>query len=152
MKAHTMNRTFAFLCIILCTSLLIGCTSLPFDIRRYIPGNWDAWQGERPIDYPNSCWESTAPAIWFEVPEEENEEGDISPIGEATIEGRTVGFTMLFDRAISVFFYGSDGEGVILSGTCCFSENELIIEIDKESDTLFQGAYESITFIRSESE
>lgn len=150
MKTRIARLTAAVISVLLCASLLIGCTSLPFDIRRYIPGNADPWSGDRPTDYPNSRWESTAPAMWFAVPEEENEEGDISPAGEATLEGETIGFTMSFDRAISVFFYGDDGQGVILSGSCYFGENEMILEVDKDSDTLFHGAYDLITFTRVE--
>lgn len=135
--------------LVLMCLLLSACNG--FDFRDYIPGMWDPHQGERPTDYAPSKWTSKIPEIWFEVlaSDDNTSNAQQSLNGEIILDDKTIKIVVCFDGGRSVFIYKADAEGgLLLNGTCKFNPGELIITVDKETDTLFNGEYETITFVR----
>lgn len=108
-------------------------------------------QGERPTDYGPAKWISNDPNIWFEVLETDDKLGTnrMSPIGQIILGNRSIDFTMHFDGGITVYFYNADGKsGLLFSGTCNFSIDNLIVKINKNKDTVFNGEIDQIVFKR----
>lgn len=150
MKRHTLIYIIA---IVLIGLLLTRCDT--FDYRDYIPGMWDLHKGERPTDYAPAKWSSENPNIWFEVPvpEDENASSQIALNGEIVLDDRTIQITVRFDPGRTIFVYNAAPEGGILfDGTCKFSSEKLIVKINKKSDTIFDGQYDKITFVKTATE
>lgn len=148
------------LCIGLILFSFSSCEN--FDIRDYIPGNWDPYYGERPVDYPSAKWVSTDPDIWFEV-EEDSHVGE-RVYGRLTLEDTPVDISVRFNRQsrrvqIYVtspdFDTGYDGKQILV-GTCDFGPDKMVMyvhEEDEETEWLedyFEGKYKKITFIRED--
>jgi len=129
--------TVALFAIVLCT----GC----------IP-----YQGERPFDYPPARWISQTPDLWFDV-------GDKSVYQDATkellLEGQLTTENQRMDVLVS---FGAVDEIYIkrkidgakpcwFKGHCKFSPEKLVVTVEKDSDSLLNGQYDTITFIRNES-
>jgi hypothetical protein len=52
-----------------------------------------------------------------------------------------------------MFIYNAGSEGgLLLKGTCEFNPEELIVTIDKETDAIFDGQFDSITFVSNPTE
>lgn len=108
-------------------------------------GNRIVGQGKRPTNFLGTIWVSKDPDIWFEVIGEQN--------GSRELKGYINKNGVLHDINL-----GINGGGMIiigppesgLTGQCEFYTHKLVIEVDKESDTLFNGAYDTIVFERQE--
>ena len=129
--------TVALFAIVLCT----GC----------IP-----YQGERPFDYPPARWISQMPDLWFDV-------GDMSFYQDGTkeillevqltTENQIIDVTVSFDYTDRIFVVRKiDGaKPCFFEGHCKFSPEKLVVTVEKDSDSLLNGQYDTITFIRNES-
>jgi hypothetical protein len=129
--------------------LLTGCSD--FDIRDYILFIGDRYSGERPFDYPPARWISDTPNIWFDVvpyfKDENKEWSDLEGILETS--EHSIKIIVWFPNTdIVVIREQVDKDNRWLRGTCKFSPDKLIITIEKEKDTLLNGQYDTITFIR----
>lgn len=116
---------------------------------------WDPHQGERPTDYAPSKWSSEAPNIWFEVlaTDDDNSKTQKSLNGEIILDDKTIKITISFDGGKSVFIYNADSEGgLLLKGTCKFNSEKLIVTIDKKTNAILNGQYDTITFVRKPTE
>lgn len=150
MKRHTAVCVIG---IVLMCLLLSACNG--FDFRDYIPGMWDPHQGKRPTDYAPSKWTSEAPNIWFEVLASDDDNSKIQKAlyGEIILDDKTIKIIVSFDGGKSVFIYNVDSEGgLLLKGTCKFNSEKLIVTIDKETDVIFNGQYDTITFVKKTTE
>lgn len=110
----------------------------------------DFYSGKRPYDYGEATWVCESPNAWFIVNSVEEDENFIYPKGEITIGNKTIKFTLSFGHGKGASFV-DENDDVILLGTCKFSPEKLIITVDKKTDTLFNGKYDTITFIRNAS-
>lgn len=108
------------------------------------------YSGKRPYDYGKATWVCESPDAWFIVNASEDDEDFIYPKGEITIGNKTIKFTLSFGHGKAAAFM-DENDDVILLGTCKFSSEKLIITVDKETDTLLDGQYDTITFVRNAS-
>jgi hypothetical protein len=112
----------------------------------------DMFSGERPYNYPPAKWVSEKPKIWFEIGEPNNDPS--TPIetiyGFLVLGGRHIEIEVFFNKGNGVSFYkkGNFNDGPYTRGTCKFSSDKLVVNIDKERDNYFNGLCETITFIR----
>lgn len=137
--------------MVLICLLLSSCNG--FDFRDYIPGMWDPHQGERPTDYAPSKWTSETPNIWFKVLTSADDNSQESLNGGIVLDDKTIKITVSFDGGKSVFIYNADSEGgLLLKGTCRFNPEKLIVTVDKETDAILNGQYDTITFVRKPTE
>lgn len=112
------------------------------------------YQGERPEDYPPARWASEMPDLWFDVK---------SPYEDATKVVEMEGQLVVGEQSVEVivsFGYTDEiiirqkedkGDPCVLTGTCEFSPEKLIVTVEKETDSLLNGQYETITFVRNAS-
>ena len=126
-------------CILLILITLGGCTIAV-----------DFYSGKRPYDYGKATWVSESPDAWFIVNTPEEDENFMFPKGEIAIGVKTVKFTLSFGYGKTASFTDENGD-MILLGMCEFSSEKLIITVDKEKDTLFNGRYDTITFVKNAS-
>lgn len=108
----------------------------------------DFYAGKRPYDYGKATWVCESPDAWFVVNTQEDDKDYIYPQGEIAIGNKIIKFTISFGHGEVASFTDED-DNVILQGTCKFSPEKLIITVDKESDKLFNGQYDTITFVRN---
>lgn len=127
-----MKRFLLITCILLVLITLSACV--------------DYYAGRRPYDYGRAMWISESPDAWFMVTSEDDE-NFIYPKGEITIDDKTIEFTLSFGHD-NVAFFTDENEDDILRGSCKFGPEKLIITVDKDKDTIFNGQYDTITFIR----
>lgn len=114
---------------------------------------------KEPCNYPGTRWVSEEPNMWFEVPEDGNEDEIkgilVLPEGEMEIN---VGFAVWRDymyingQAYVIWDEyetgGFLGEIIYSNGDCEYSPDECVVTINPEEDTLFEGKYETIVFKR----
>ena len=133
-----MKKMFTVSCILLVLITLGGCVVAT-----------DVYTGKRPYDYGEATWVSESPDAWFIVASQEDEDV-IYPKGAFTIGSETIRFTLSFGHGIVAEFTDENDDEILL-GTCEFSPEKLIITVDKKTDTLFDGGYDTITFVRTAS-
>lgn len=109
----------------------------------------DFYYGKRPYDYGEATWVCESPDAWFIVTSEDDE-NVVYPQGEINIGSETIKFTLSFGYGKDASFT-DENDDMILFGICKFSAEKLIITVDKEKDKLFNGKYDTITFVRNES-
>ena len=127
-------------CIFVICVLLPGCYGR--DIRNYIPGMWNPYRNERPTAFVPSKWVSDEPYIWFNVLADDDVEG------QATVDGKVINIVVHFDGGRGILVFDSDKGGIILRGFCEFSSEGLVVEVDEESDLLYNFKYPKITFYK----
>ena len=110
----------------------------------------DFYSGKRPYDYGEATWVCESPDAWFVVNTSEVDENFIYPKGEIAIGDKTIKFTLSFGYG-KVASFTNENDDLILLGTCKFSSEKLIITVDKETDKIFNGRYDTITFIKNAS-
>lgn len=132
-----------FFAVILTLSILIYCSGC-------IPG------GDRPFYHPYTKWVSNDPNVFFVI-----ESGDEDYFyGEMIVDNKVESIIVLFhhyttnvsfDKADS-YDDNEDGVVTLFRGSCKYSDSleKLVIKIKKESDTVFNGQYDTITFIRED--
>lgn len=109
------------------------------------------YQGKRPFDYPPARWISETPNLWFDVE---------STYEDATKITEMYGQLISKDQAIDIIVtFGYTNEIIIrqkddstnnnLTGHCQFSPEKLIVIVETENDSLLDGQYDSIIFIRT---
>ena len=128
-------------------ALIISCISLILITFGGCVIATDFYSGKRPYDYGKATWVCESPAAWFVVNSSEDDENFIYPKGEIAIGNKTIKFTLSFGYGKEASFM-DENDDVILLGTCKFSSEKLIITVDKETDTILNGRYDTITFIR----
>ena len=134
-----MKKFFTVSCILLVLITLGGCVFAT-----------DFYTGKRPYDYGEATWVSESPDAWFIVASEEDEDA-ACPKGAFTTDSETIKFTLSFGHGKVAEFTDENDEAILL-GTCEFSPEKLIITVDKKTDTLFDGEYDTITFVRTASD
>lgn len=138
-----MKKPFIVLANIFLLLVLTSCV-----LKQSIP-----YQGERPSDYPRSKWISESPVIWFEVLENSGYEKP-ELVGCAEIYGESIEIKVMFDATECIYISEVNNQqyGVNdikhLQGECEFTSMNCIVTVDKDSDTLFGGQYDTITFVR----
>jgi len=131
--------------------LIICCTLLILITFGSCVISTDFYSGKRPYDYGKATWVCESPDAWFVVNTSEDDENFIYPKGEIAIGDKTIKFTISFGHGKEASFV-DENDDVILSGTCKFSPKKLIITVDREQDSLLNGQYDTITFIKMQSE
>ncbi|MBQ7645696.1 MAG: hypothetical protein IJS94_00355 [Clostridia bacterium] len=146
MTVENLKKAFVFLIILQVLLILSSC-------------QFDPYYGKRPFDCGKAKWICEEPSAWFTVDPDAADyhypKGEIA-LGERSIE---VGFRFIAETdLVYIDLIGSEGSSILESaagynelirGECAFSPEKLIIKIDPGSDTLFNGKYETITFIRT---
>jgi hypothetical protein len=113
------------------------------------------FNGERPIDYPNTRWVSEIPSIYFDI-------GSFSMRSDLSVDydaegvlilenNENIDIVVLFDYVDGVAIRTKNKDGRVFFGKCIFKEDRMIVTLnDKRKDTLFYGKYQTITFIKKE--
>jgi|TergutMp193P3_1026864.scaffolds.fasta_scaffold142744_2 hypothetical protein len=131
-----MKRLFIILLLVFFFVLLFGC---------------DMHSGERPYDYPPAIWVSEKPKMWFEIGEFEKNAQRNRVYGNLIVDGQSIEIEVFFDYGSGVYFtYPANQDAtdrLTTGGDCKFSPDKLIVKI-RERDSLFNGKYKTITFIR----
>ena len=133
-----LKKTLVIGCILLMLITFCGCVVITTDF----------YSGKRPYDYGKAIWVCESPDAWFIVNTPEDDEYFFYPKGEFAIGNKTVKFTLSFGYS-NVASFEDENDDMILLGTCKYSSEKLIITVDKEKDTLFNGQYDTIIFIRN---
>ncbi|NLZ46460.1 MAG: hypothetical protein GX896_07180 [Clostridiales bacterium] len=114
-------------------------------------GSDNRYDGKRPFDYGSAKWVCEEPSGWFIV--DENTEDYHAPKGEFEFDGKVVLFELSFivgTNMVLICSLNSDAlTGEQTTGDCEFSPEKLIIKIDPEKDALFNGEYDTLTFIKA---
>ena len=139
----SLKKLICLSCLFIVPFLIMSCT-------------WDPYSGQRPIDYGDAKWVCTDPSIYFTV--DTSLEDASYHFGEIDINGQLfpcrVDFIHQTNQAwIDVFESQSltlDSRIGEIHGACDFSEDSIVVHIDLENTTVFNGRYESITFYRHE--
>lgn len=146
LKVLKKKITFIFtVSILLCLS---GC-------------NWKPFIGKRPPDYGDGVWICEEPKITYTVKMkyDEEEKMDVPESDAVTyIDGNEVFLDFGFiGNTIRIYQLESIEskeykDETFLNGNCKFSETKFTIKVDTESDTLFNGKYDELVFVRQEDE
>ena len=117
--------------------------------------NYDLYEGKRPFDYGDFVWICQELDGYFEV-SLATDEFD-SPEGLLEYKGTEYLFKLSFPHGsnrVLVTIKNPDIDhwyGYLLPGFTSdaeFSQNKMILTIDKETDTFFNGEIDTLTFIR----
>ena len=117
----------------------------------------DPYAGKRPSDYDDAKWVCEEPNIWFEVNSDEEE--SYYPKGEIVYNNQTIQVVFKFVNQTNRVFinqysyadaYRISGDNCVFGGECEFSPEKLIIKIEKDTDTVFNGEYDELVFIRND--
>lgn len=128
--------------------ILSGC-----DITGWLPNfGYHPYVGERPYDYPAARWKSETPDFWFDTNLSDTDEYMILK-GELTYDDNSVEVLVDFGFTDDIHIRENKSNAELrgLSGHCKFSPEKLVVTVDKETDTLLNGQYDTITFIRCDS-
>ncbi len=94
----------------------------------------------------NSKWICTEPLIFYEISDE-------FPCGIANVEinGETILFEIDYLSSVARAFEYNEADpnsktNDLFTGKCKYSKNEFTIIINKDSDVLFNGKYETLVF------
>ena len=121
--------------------------------------NFDIYGGKRPFDYGAAQWVCENPSAWFVV--NPDDEDYYCPKGEVCVDDKTLQFELIFVTGTDLVFfkiintsaaYYGGYRDAGFDGECTFSSSEFVITIDKETDTVFGGQYDTLTFTRISSE
>lgn len=135
---NCMKKLVFMCCLLLIISSLMSC-------------QYDPYSDQRPFDYGEARWSSIEPNVYFVIDMNANEY--YYPLGKITIDNYEYICKFWFihqtnQLTISVYTgetISSDIFGEI-AGTCIFSPDSLVLQI--ESDTVFSGQYDKITFYK----
>lgn len=136
--------------VVVVFSFLFFLSSCTFDIRNFIPGNWNPYKGDRPSDQVPSRWVAQEINCWFDVISV-TIDGEVETAIQGEIEYNSVivPITVRFDPGRNIFVYDASGEkGLLFRGPCTFGEDQFVVDVNKESDSLFDGHIQMITFIK----
>lgn len=103
---------------------------------------WNPYRNERPTAFVPSKWVSDEPYIWFNVLADDDVEG------QATVDGKVINIGVHFNGGRGILVFDSEKGGIILRGYCEFGSDEFIVEVDEESDLLYNFKYPKITFYK----
>ena len=141
-----IKKFFIFLMICMIPVLTVSCKN-PFI--------------HMPDEYEETVWTSTEPDIWFEISEIKYLYSyQCNAYGQANVNDDTYEFIVDFDvNQTTTYFCDTNAtegeifdETVLLSGEGTLKGNRFELKIDKSSDKLFNGAYDTIIFEGKESE
>ena len=135
-----LKKTLIISCLLLILITFCGCFITT-----------DFYSGKRPYDYGKATWVCESPDAWFIVNTPEDDERFVYPKGEIAVGDKTIKFTLSFGHS-NVASFTDKNHNVILRGACKFSPEKLIITVYKETDTIFNGQYDTITFVRNASD
>lgn len=136
-----MKKIAALLGVLVVILNLIGC-------------NYDPYADKRPSDYGDSIWICELPSSWFVV--DLSIEDYYDPEGEITVDGVIYRCKLYFIHqtnqvCIDVLSPAKSNKKMgEIWGECTFSEKSLIIYINHERDTIYNGKYETISFFRQD--
>jgi len=106
-----------------------------------------------PHNNPDNIWVSKVPDIYFTSKRAfEDENWDL--LGEIKIDDEYVGICVSFHGYTeNVTFYINDGSGYdkskeLFGAVCKSYKDKLIMKINKKRDYIFDGQYDTITFIK----
>lgn len=136
-------------------------------ITLFCTGCWKPNYDNEPSNMPGTRWVSENPDIWFEIPEDRPEDGRY--YGELTLGGEKVRVKITFGYfAPEIYIVRWDKEvetnedeidtGVyetdipLVKGECDYQSDKCIVTLYADTDTLFNGKYETITFIKEQFE
>lgn len=115
----------------------------------------DFYQGKRPTDYEETIWKSSDPDVWFEIGKRDDMGILPDTKGEAITEEGTVAVYVWFDHGNTVEFgFEEEDENGIAKmaflGKCKFYYDKLVVTPYEGKDYLYNGKYDTITFIRED--
>lgn len=138
-----MRKLSALISVLVCCSVLGSC-------------QYDLYGGKRPFNYGAAKWVCENPFVWFVI--DPNVEDYYSPKGEIQVNNETLRFQLFFGHGTNevsfkiIKHYGLGDKRLELSGECAFSPEKLIVTIDRETDTTFDGQYSILIFTRISTE
>ena len=113
----------------------------------------DPYVYEHPYNYKDSIWVCEEPNITYYVvgsPEDENS----YDYAVTKIDGQDITLDFGFRSTVfSAVIHDENNEEAhmeCLAGTCRYSKNQFTVTVDKETDQLFNGQYETLVFKRIE--
>lgn len=119
-------------------------------LSLFLSGCWNLYAGQRPVDLGPAIWRSEDPDIWFEVFDEDPEDGYVDPVGQLVYKGMEYSFWVMFDNANGIVMQRLDSGDTLLMGDCKFGSDRLIVKILPKGDFIFNGTIKEITFIKYE--
>lgn len=93
--------------------------------------------------------------MWFDV---ESPYEDASKVvemeGQLVVDGECVSVVVCFDYTDKIYIRRKEAKNTpcVLKGSCAFSPDVLVVKVEKETDSLLNGKYDTITFVRTETE
>ncbi len=138
--------------------LLIMLMVISISFLGCIPSEWIPcfgcipYQGERPCDYPSARWISEIPDFWFDVESPyEDATKVVEMYGQLVVDEQNIEVVISFDATDGIHIRQKEDRDVtrVLTGHCEFSPEKVIVTVDKETDSLLNGQYETITFVRN---
>lgn len=109
--------------------------------------NYDPYEGKRPFDYGDAIWVCESPSVCFEV--KTSSPNYHKPEGLVSVNDKEVYYTMEFDPVCNTVFLEIDFNHKLM-GECEFSPQKMVVKVDKKTDTLFNGQYDELVFVRQE--
>ena len=131
-----------FFCI-----LLTACDSVAdslFDWRDMIPGNHQYGSEYRPDNVEDSKWSCRETEFVFNVFSDESNDSQTVVEGVCGKTNVRIEFTM--DKQMLVFEVLEEETRLCMKGRCKFEEKQMVVLIDRETDELLRGKYETLTF------
>ena len=110
--------------------------------------NYDPYNGKRPIDYGDAIWVCESPPVCFEV--KTDSPNYDKPQGLVSVDDKEMSCEVWFDPVFNTVFLRVDFNHK-LEGDAEFSPQKMVVKVDKKSDTLFNGQYDELVFVRQES-
>ncbi len=117
--------------------------------------------GDNPSAYPPARWEAQTPAIWFDIVPHEDYTANggyykgqaMTENGEIPIEVKFGAFAYATEDQIEIWARDPISKALcFLEGSCKFYPDRVVVSVDRETDTLFGGTYETIIFYRQMNE
>ena len=121
---------------------------------------------QQPSHYEGSIWVCKDPAITFYVSDSDDSELPTSTEDSIKNIQNQCDYAILETKDQTVYLsfnfhgrmlfvaqldeWGKEKEGEVLYGTCRYSKDQFTVTVDKETDQLFNGQYETLVFKRME--
>lgn len=128
-----MKKIALICCLFLLTLSLISC---------------DPYSGQRPYEQGDGTWVCNEVPIWFYCCEDVAQyPGDADAYGEVILNGEVLQIELLFVHQTNILFVNClDNPEFEFDGECEFSPTQMVVIIDKNTDTMFNGQYDKIIF------
>jgi len=109
----------------------------------------DPYKGVRPSDLGQAKWTSQNPSAFFKVDAESEDKDTLS--GEIVVDGKTLRMELKFQsgsNGVLIIAFDNDKYVGELHGNCEYTKEKMVVKVNSEVDSLFNGSYKEITFVK----